>query len=109
MNQPKQIWEGHAHGIPILLARIVALENAGPGAASSVKAKLISGDVAGDHTITGLLAASSLVSVLYFHGAGFAVTDLTDLVSEFTVTGDGTITNTNGTDTSGGKLLVLWS
>lgn len=69
---------------------------------------LISGGSAGDHTVTGIAVGDSLFLVLYVAGAGSDVTDISDLTSEFSITAANTINNTGGTDTSSGKLLVLY-
>lgn len=78
---------------------------------------VISGGVAGNHTVTGIRVESAsalgggddLVSVIRHIGAGTAVTDISDLTSEFTITADSTINNTGGTNTTGSKLQVLYS
>ena len=72
-----------------------------------LKYALIAGGAAGDHTVTGLVATDSLRLVLYFVGAGVAVTDVSNLTSECTVAA-GKINNTGHTNTTGGKLLVVW-
>ena len=37
-----------------------------------------------------------------------AVVNVLDLSAEFAISGAGTIDNTGGTNTTGGKLAVLW-
>lgn len=80
-----------------------------PGSAASVLATVLAGNVAGAFTVPGIAVGNVLVLVVYFPGAGFAVTDVSDLTSEFTITAPNTIDNTAGTDTTGGKLIILWS
>jgi|GEM_PF-2161494 len=85
------------------------------GAAAVSKGKLaggflkvawIAGGAAGDHTVTGITAGDQLVSVLHFVADGH-LDDVADLTSEFTA-GAGKINNTDGTNTTGDKLLVIW-
>jgi len=71
--------------------------------------KAVAGAAPGDVTVTGINVGDTLVSVIFFPGAGLAVTDVIDLTSEFTITALNTINNGGGTDTSGGKLLVMWT
>lgn len=75
---------------------------------SFLKAAVISGGSAGAHTVTGITTSDELVLVLQVAGAGTDVTDIADLTSEFSITAGDTINNTGGTDTTGGKLLVLY-
>lgn len=69
---------------------------------------LVDGGVAGDLTVADILTGDTLLAVLRFQGAGFAITDLADLKAEFTVS-DAVINNAAGTDTTGSKVLVFWS
>lgn len=80
----------------------------GIGGGGFAKHALIAGAAAGAHTVTGIKVGDELNEVMYFVGAGVAVTDVADLTAEFVVTAD-TITNTAGTDTTGGKLAVRWT
>lgn len=75
------------------------------------KRALIAGGAAGNLTVTGIKVGDELVSVLRFIGTGTAVTDVTDLTSEFTITATNTINNTGGTTTSAAtdKLLVIYN
>lgn len=66
---------------------------------------IVSGDSAGDITVTGIKSYDSLISVL--HDTASAI--LVDLTSEFSITADDTINNTDGTDTSGDKLVVRYN
>jgi len=77
--------------------------------AGFAKHALVAGAAAGDVTVTGIKTTDTLNAVLRFIGAGVAVTNLSDLTSEFTITADGKINNTGGTASSGDKLLVLWT
>lgn len=70
--------------------------------------KLISGGLAGNHTVTGIAPGDSLISVLQFDISTGDVIDIADLTSEFTITAENTINNNNGTDTTGDKLYVLY-
>jgi hypothetical protein len=70
------------------------------------KVNLINGGAAGDHAISGITAADELVTVLQL-AADAHLNNMADLTSEFTV-GAGKINNTDGTNTTGDKLLVVW-
>ncbi len=93
---------------------IVLVRDAGAWGLSSVAAirgtaknAVVAGGAAGDITVAGIVATDTLELVLYLVGAGVAVTDASDLTSEFTVAA-GKINNAAGTATTGGKLLVQW-
>lgn len=58
----------------------------------------------GDHTLTGIVAADALRSVL---AISFTEPSITDLTSEFTASA-GAINNTGGTTAAGSTLLVVW-
>ena len=73
------------------------------------KHALVAGGAAGDITVTAIKAVDKLDEVIYFVGAGVAVTDISDLTAEFTISADGKINNTAGTASTGGKLLVRWT
>ncbi len=73
-----------------------------------VRLSLLTGAVAGSHAMSDVTASDELVGVLYFPGAGVAVVNVLDLSAEFAISGAGTIDNTGGTNTTGGKLAVLW-
>lgn len=75
---------------------------------ASRKAAVIAGGAAGDHTLAAIAVGDTLVSVIRYVGAGVAVTDVTDITSEFTVAA-GKINNAAGTNTTGDKLLVLYN
>jgi hypothetical protein len=81
----------------------------GIGGGGFAKHILLAGGAAGNFTATGIKVGDELDEVLYFIGAGTAVTDISDLTSQFTITGANTINNTGGTATTGGKLLVRWT
>jgi hypothetical protein len=71
---------------------------------------LIAGGAAGAHAVAGIFQATdTLEAVIRLAGVGFAVTDVTDLLTEFTISADATIDNTAGTDTTGSKLLIVWT
>lgn len=69
---------------------------------------IIAGGVAGNHTLAGIGPEDKMVAVTRYVGAGVAVTDVTDLTSEFTITAINTINNTGGTNTTGDKLQIWW-
>jgi hypothetical protein len=77
-------------------------------AAVFLKKALVAGAAAGNITVTGIKTTDALSLVLQFIGAGTAVTDVTDLTSEFTISATNTINNTSGTASTGDKLLVVW-
>lgn len=72
------------------------------------KVAVAAGATAGDFTVTGIAVGDQLVGVVRMIGAGTAVTDVSNLTAEFTITGANKINNTGGTDTTGSKLLVLY-
>lgn len=82
---------------------------AGIGAGGFAKHALAAGGAAGAHTATGIKAGDHIDEVLYFIGAGVAVTDIADITSEFSITGNNAVTNASGTDTTGGKLVIRWT
>jgi hypothetical protein len=73
-----------------------------------LKHALVAGGAAGDITVTGIKTTDTLALVLRFIGAGVAVTDVTDLTSEFTITATSKINNNGGTASTSDKLLVVW-
>jgi hypothetical protein len=73
------------------------------------KKALIAGGAAGNFTVTGIKVGDEIDLVLRFVGAGVAVTDVSDITSEFTITATNTINNTAGTNTTGDKLLILYT
>jgi len=66
---------------------------------------LINGGSAGAHTVSDIASGDELVLVFEQDGTSGLLTDLT---SEFSITGANTIDNTGGTDTTGDKLFVLY-
>ena len=68
----------------------------------------VAGGAAGDITVTGIATADTLVSVIFFDDLGGTAPAVTDLTSEFTITGASTINNAGGTATTGGFLLVTY-
>lgn len=79
------------------------------GILKSVQVKLISGGAAGDHTVQGITTSDTLVSVIYVVYDSGTVVDVSDLTSEFTISAADTINNAEGTNTTGGKLLVIFT
>ena len=73
------------------------------------KHALVNGDVAGDITVTGIKLGDRLDEVIEYVYVAMVTTDILDLTGEFTITGDDTIDNTGGSNTSGNKLLVRWT
>ena len=74
-----------------------------------IVAKLINGGAAGNHTVSGIRVGDSLISVIQFDVDTGGIVGVADLTSEFTITGNDTINNTGGTDTtSDDKLYVLY-
>jgi hypothetical protein len=78
------------------------------GNVGQINLDLITGGAAGNHTLTGVTTADALIAVMYLVGAGTDVTDVLDLGGEFQITATNTIANAGGTNTTGGKMLVLW-
>ena len=81
---------------------------AGLTLAAALQLTTLAGGAAGNFTVTGIAVGDRLVAVTRFLGAGVAVTDVTDITGEFTITGANTINNGGGTNTTGDKLQVLW-
>lgn len=77
---------------------------AGTLKAGIIKAALIDGGAAGNHTVAGIDVGDELILVLHYT-TGAALADLT---AEFAVTAANTINNTGGTETTSDQLVVLW-
>ena len=81
-----------------------------------VKFAVIAGGAAGNHTVSGIAATDTLLSVLQFNvttdtgttASGNKIDAVADLTSEFTLSAAGTIANAGHTDTSGDTLLVVY-
>ncbi|MGZ8245836.1 capsid cement protein [Methylomagnum sp.] len=81
-----------------------------------LKSAVIAGGSAGNLTVTGLAATDELIAVTRFDVAtdtgtsasGNKVQAVADLTSEFTISAANTINNTDGTDTTGDTLSVLY-
>lgn len=69
-----------------------------------LKAALVAGGAAGNHTVTGIATADTLVMVLHYTTSA----TLADLTSEFTISATNTINNTGGTATTGDQLVVFY-
>jgi len=65
----------------------------------------IDGGAAGNHTVSRIKFNDHLVSVIEVTTGTAALVDRT---AEFSITADGVIDNTGGTDTSGDGLLIFW-
>lgn len=80
---------------------------AGAIARDAFRQTIIAGGSAGNHTVSGIAAGDTLVSVLHLD-----MTDASeagaDLTSEFSITAANTINNTGETDTTGGFLVVTY-
>lgn len=75
---------------------------------AALQQTIVAGAAAGDITVTGIAVGDILIAVTRYIGAGTAVTDVSDLTSEFTITAADTINNGGGTNTTGDKLQVWW-
>ena len=75
---------------------------------SAIRQAVVAGAAAGNITVTGIKTRDTLVSVLHMAGAGTAVTDVANLVTEFTISAANTINNTGGTSSASGKLVVTY-
>lgn len=75
---------------------------------NAIRTAAVAGGAAGDHTVTGIKEEDALKSVLHFQGDGTQLTGVEDLTSEFSITGDDTINNATGTDTTNGFLVVIY-
>ena len=72
-----------------------------------VKATIIAGGAAGDHTVSGIATGDNLVAVLHVDFTDASETG-TDITGEFTISAADTINNTGGTDSTGGFLVVVY-
>jgi len=72
-----------------------------------LKATLIAGGAAGNHTVTGIRPGDTLVAVLFVDATDASET-YSALTGEFSISADDTINNVGGTDTSGGGLVVIY-
>lgn len=69
-----------------------------------VMSKGIAGGTAGDHTVANIAIGDQIVSVMHHSVASISA----DLTGEFTISADGIINNTGGTDTSADFIIVTW-
>jgi hypothetical protein len=70
----------------------------------------IAGGSAGNHSVPDIGATDDLAGVLCLNRDSTASNiDITDLTSEFTISADGTINNSGGTNTTGDTLLVSYA
>ena len=65
----------------------------------------ITGGSAGNHTVSRIRESDHLVAVTEVTTTTAALVDRT---AEFSITANGVINNSGGTDTSGDGLLVIW-
>lgn len=68
----------------------------------------IAGGSAGNHTVTGIATSDTLEGVIHFAETTDTLDTMDDLTSEFTISAADTINNADGTDTTGGFLLVSY-
>lgn len=71
------------------------------------KVTLVDGGSAGNHTVTGITTADTILFVGLFETKA-SIATLADLTAEFTITAGDTINNTGGTATTNDQLFVLW-
>ena len=83
-----------------------------------VKMFAVAGGAAGTHTVTGITTDDYLLGVakINFKTTGSTVSSLTtyvqtvsDLLSEFSISADDTVTNASGTDSTNALLLILYA
>lgn len=76
----------------------------------ALRVTAVAGGAAGDITVTGITTNDVLKSVIHLdpNGGGAGVSSLADLTDEFSITGDDTINNADGTATTDGFLLVTY-
>lgn len=99
-----EIADGAITDAKVAAAAAIAHTKLGTGV---LKATLIAGGAAGDHTVTGIRPADTLVAVLFVDATDASET-YSDLTAEFTISADDTINNAGGTDTTGGGLVVIY-
>lgn len=78
-----------------------------------IKSALINGGLAGDHTVTGIAVGDGLFGVYRLEIDTEDIKTMTDLAGEFVgenkgITGDNTINNTGGTNTTGDQILIFY-
>lgn len=75
----------------------------------ALRQTVITGGAAGDHTVTGIKSEDVLKAVNHLVGDGTQLTGaVNDLTDEFSISGDDTINNDAGTDTTNGVLIVTY-
>lgn len=70
---------------------------------------VVNGAVNGNITVTGIVVGDRLNEVLEYVYTTGNITDIVDLTDEFTISSNGIINNTDGTDTTDNKLVVRWT
>jgi len=99
-----KVADGFVNNAKVDAAAAIAHTKLGTG---TVKATLIAGGAAGDHTVTGITTDDSLVAVLQIDATDASET-YANLTAEFSITAANTINNTGGTNTTGSGLLVVY-
>jgi len=99
-----KVADGFINNAKVAADAAIAKSKLGTGV---VKATIIAGGVAGDHTVTGIALGDALVAVLHVDFTDASETG-DDITSEFTITAADTINNAGGTNTTGGFLVVIY-
>jgi hypothetical protein len=74
------------------------------------KTAVVDGAAAGDVTVAAIGGTDDhLDAVIFYALTDGAVSGVSDLTAEFTITDAATINNADGTDTTGGRLEVRWT
>lgn len=77
--------------------------------ASALVSRVIAGGAAGNLTVANITTSDRLVCVMRLdRDATAANINIENLTNQFTVTDANTINNTDGTNTTGDSLLVIW-
>ncbi len=81
----------------------------GGGGDTGVVSAVIAGGATGNHTVTGITTADTLLSVVRLDRDSTAANiNISDLTGEFTIDSANTIDNDSGTTTTGDALLILY-
>lgn len=105
VNVDNSTLEVAADAVKVKADGITKLELAG----GFLKATVIAGGAAGDHTVTGIASGDELVLVARLSREAVAADiDLSSITGEFTISATNTINNASGTDTTGDALLVMY-
>jgi hypothetical protein len=99
-----KVADGFVNNAKVAADAAIAHTKLGTG---TIKATLIAGGAAGNHTVTGIQTTDNLVAVLQVDATDASET-YADLTSEFTISAADTINNAGGTNTTGCGLLVVY-